>query len=134
MGTDRIWQEHLLPSFVIEYKKATWQHTPVLLAMTTWFMSSQICHVGGGLWFLFDSHALLLTGSYYSSLLVKTTLLCGYGATHVWNWVRILVRLIPGSNPSRAWENHLIHYSSKLRCFVVTEQRTFGIGCAFLFG
>ena len=40
-------------AFVIEYKKG--QNTLLLLAMTTCFMSSQICHVGGDLWFLFDS-------------------------------------------------------------------------------
>ena len=32
----------------------------LLLAMTTCFMSNQIFRIGGGLWFLFDSHALLL--------------------------------------------------------------------------
>ena len=102
MGTDRIWQEHLLPSFVVEYKKGQrGSHTLLLLAMTTCFMSNQICRVGGGLCFLFDSHTLLL---YQSSLFVNVTLLCGYGAMRVWNWRSFIIRLIPGSNPSRAWE------------------------------
>ena len=66
--------------------------------MTTCFMFNQICRIGGGLWFLFDSHALLL---YRKLFLVDTTPLCGYGATHVWNWRAFVIRLIPGSNPSR---------------------------------
>ena len=38
----------------------SWQVCLLLLAMTTCFMSNQICRVGGVLCFLFDSYALLL--------------------------------------------------------------------------
>ena len=49
------------------------------------------------------------TGSYYLLLLINTTPHCGYGATHVWNWHAFIIRLIPGSNPSRAWERGYKH-------------------------
>ena len=37
------------------------------------------------------------TRSYYSSLLVNTMPLCGYGATHIWNLRAFIIWLIPGS-------------------------------------
>ena len=43
------------------------------------FMSYQICCVGDGLWFLFDSYALLL----YQTSLLNTTPLCGYRAARI---------------------------------------------------
>ena len=50
MGTDTIWQEHLL--LVIDHKKEQCE-TLLLLPMTICFMSNQICRVGDGLIFLF---------------------------------------------------------------------------------
>ena len=90
--------------FVIECKKGQrGSNTMLLLAMTTCFMSSQFCRVGGGLWFLFDSYALLL---YRKLLLVITRQylrrFCGYGAMRVWNWRAFVIRLIPGSPPPSA--------------------------------
>ena len=65
-------------------------------------MSNQTCCVGGG--FCLIHMRYFFTGSYYLSLVVDTTQLCGYGAPRVWNWRAFIIWLIPGSNPSRAWE------------------------------
>ena len=84
---------------VVEGRVSVWiTASLLLLAMITYFMPNQICRVGGGLWFLFDSYALLL----YRILLLVIT--CQYKAA-LWLWnnmhlefARIhYIRLIPGS-------------------------------------
>ena len=55
---------------VVEGRASVWINKRLLL-LATCFMSNQICRVGGSLWFLFDSYALLL---YRTLLLVNTRL------------------------------------------------------------
>ena len=73
MVTDRIWQEHLLPKSPNRdrvQETATWLHTLLLLAMTTCFMSNQICRVGGSLWFsLIHNTHYFFTTCHFSSIL-----------------------------------------------------------------
>ena len=61
-------QDKMLKCRTICKSRDRWQVCLLLLSMITCFISNQICHVGGSLWFLFD--ALLL---YQKLLLVNTT-------------------------------------------------------------
>ena len=58
-----------------------------LSLLTTCFMSNQIFRVGGGLWFLFDSYALL-----YQKLLLVITHQRHF--VFVWNWLAFIIGLI----------------------------------------
>ena len=85
---------------VIEYKREQRSRTLCLsLAMATCFMSNQTCHIGGCCGFCLIHTQYFFTGSYYSSLLVKTPPLCCYGATRVWNMCAFIIWLIPGCPP-----------------------------------